>query len=103
MVQFICATTWTLRRPLRARPCCRSHSLFPLQRPSQIAYWTNVPQLIRVDDRAHGLDLSASYVERHHTDHLPSAVEEKGAWMTVHLDLMQHRSTELQALACPDQ
>ena len=82
---------------------CRSHSFFPLQEPSQIADRTNVPQLIRVDDRAHGLDLSASYVKREDSDQLPSAVEEKGARLTVHLDLMQHRSTEEPALASPGQ
>jgi hypothetical protein len=43
----------------------------------QIVDWINVPQPIRVDDRAHGLDLSGRYVERHHADQLPSAIEEK--------------------------
>jgi Transposase zinc-binding domain len=68
-------------------PAC-SYSFFPLQDSLQIADRTNVPQLIRVDDRAHGLDLSGRYVERPHADQFPSAVEEKGARLTVHLDLM---------------
>jgi hypothetical protein len=57
----------------------------PLQEQAQVANGANVPQLVRVDDRSHGLDLSAGDLERQHADQLPSAVEHERARLAVHL------------------
>src|SRR5205085_8621870 len=50
--------------------------------PAQVPHGPQVPQLVRIDDRAHALDLAVGDVEDHHADQPVVAVEEQctSAW-----------------------
>src|SRR5215207_8989507 len=71
------------RDPLGAREL---KNLAPLaHQRAQVGQRPQVPQLVRVDDRAHALDLPLSDVEGHHTDQPALAVEEQRTWLPVYL------------------
>src|SRR5918999_6413980 len=61
-------------------------NLAPLaQQRAQVGQRPQVPQLVRVDDRAHGLDLALRDVEGHHGDQPALAVEEERTRLPVYL------------------
>src|SRR3954447_21281660 len=65
------------------------------QQRAQVAHGPQVLQLVRVDDRAHGLDLLLRDVEDRHADQPALAVEEQRAWLAV--DLLAARGDAAEA------
>src|ERR687891_1024887 len=55
------------------------------QQRVQVGERPQVPQLVRVDDRVHALDLALRDVEGHHADQPALAVEEQRTWLSVYL------------------
>jgi hypothetical protein len=68
----------------------------PTQERAEIAHGAKVLEFVRVDDRNHGSDLSSRDIESHHADQLSFGVERDRARLTVHLDLLQHASGNLE-------
>jgi hypothetical protein len=73
------------RAPIQLEPRGLTNLAALATQRAQVAHRPQVPQLVRVDDRAHALDLALRDVEARHADQPALAVEEQRTRLAVHL------------------
>ena len=91
------------KRRMRGGVRERGYSCRPLRSSScpQFRHRPDVPELVRVDDRAHALDPAVGDVERHHADHALLAVQQERARLAVDLDPADRGAGDPRALPHP--